>query len=48
MFERVFALMSRGAMGTMPIAQEEIFAAERGRAGAFKNDIGEIFVRCQR
>ena len=33
-FERVFALMTRGAMGAMPVMQEEIFAAQRRNAGA--------------
>jgi hypothetical protein len=47
-FERVIALMTRGAMGTMPVMQEEIFAAQRGCAGALKNPAGEIFVRGQR
>ena len=47
-FQRVFALMTRRAMGAVPVMQEEIFAAQRRNSGAFKNLIGEIFVRCQR
>ena len=47
-FERVFALMARGAMGTTPVMQEKILAAQRGYAGVLKNPAGEIFVRGQR
>src|SRR6266851_3935491 len=48
MFERVPAVMTRGATGAVPVMQEEIFAAQRRGAGAFKNGIGEVFVRRQR
>ncbi len=36
-FERVFAFVTRGAIGTAPVVQEKIFAAQTGNAGAFKN-----------
>ena len=41
------ALMTRGAMGAMPLVQEEIFAAQCRDAGVFKDEAGEIFVRGQ-
>ena len=47
-FERVLALMTRAAMRAVPIVQEEIFAAQRRNAGAFKYHTGEVFVGCQR
>src|SRR5205807_10344212 len=46
--ERVFALVTGGAMGTVPVMQKEIFAAQRRNAGALQNFVGEIFVRRQR
>src|ERR1700674_5266630 len=42
MFERVRAIMTRGATGAVPVMQEEIFAAQRRCAGAFENAIGEV------
>src|ERR1700692_1407703 len=47
-FRCVVALVARGPVGTMPVVQEEIFAAQRRNTGVFKNFVGEIFVGCQR
>ena len=44
----ILTLVAFGAMRAMPLAQEKIFAAERGDAAIFQNSVGEIFVGCER
>src|ERR1700732_2939327 len=48
MFRCVFALVTRGAMATMPVVQEEILPAQRRNAGVFKYPVGEVLVRGER
>src|SRR5260370_16913634 len=48
MFEGGVGVRGRGGAGSVPVMEEEIFAAQRRCAGAFKNAIGEVFVRRQR
>src|SRR5271169_6621331 len=40
--------MPGGSMRTVPLAQEEIVAAQRRYAGLLKNPVGEILVGCKR
>src|SRR6202035_1987202 len=47
-FARVFALVTRGAMGAVPRMQKKIVAAESGNARAVQTPAGEEFVGGQR
>src|ERR1700745_2064074 len=44
----ILTLVAFRTKRAMPLAQEKIFAAERGDAGVFQNSVGEIFVGCER
>src|SRR5881394_1593973 len=48
MRQGIAALVALRTMGTIPVMQEEIFAAKRRDAGTFENHIGEILVGRQR
>ena len=47
-FQRIFDLVSFGAMSAMPFMQKKILTAQCRNAAALEDDIGEVFVRGQR